>query len=128
MKYHRFPGTPHKGTISVISSYPLCKDGMTDSQRYPLNLYLINNVKYVVVFKLSEMLHSDNSDICFLHGTVVSDYFNQMKTTFDLNFDLYQAFKQHGYTKTWKQRKAVNYKSFSLITCELVFRKKLVNN
>ena len=31
-----------------------------------------------------------------------------MKTTFDLNFDLYQAFKQHGYTETWKQREAVN--------------------
>ena len=30
------------------------------------------------------------------------------KETFDFNFDLYQAFKQHGYTKTWKQREAVN--------------------
>ena len=33
---------------------------------------------------------------------------NKIKMTFDLNFDLYQAFKQHGYTKTWKHREAVN--------------------
>ena len=41
-------------------------------------------------------------------NTMVGDYRNIMKTTFDLNFELYQAFKQHEYTKTWKQRKAVN--------------------
>ena len=40
--------------------------------------------------------------------TVVGDYINKMKTTFDLNFDLHQAFKQHGYTKIWEQREAVN--------------------
>jgi len=33
-------------------------------------------------------------------NTVVGDYINIMKTTFDFNFDSYQAFKQHGYTKT----------------------------
>ena len=49
-----------------------------------------------------------------------------MKTTFELNFDLYQAFKQHGYTKIWKQTKAVNSKSISLITCKLVIRKTLL--
>ena len=59
---------------------------------------------------------------------VVSDNINIMKTTFELNFDFYQAFKQHGYTKIWKQKKAVNLKSFTLITCKLVIRKKLVNN
>ena len=52
--------------------------------------------------------------------TVVGDNINIMKTTFELNFDFYQAFKQHGYTKIWKQRKAVNLKSFTLITCKLV--------
>ena len=31
--------------------------------------------------------------------TVVGNYINTMRTTFDFNFDLYQAFKQHGYTK-----------------------------
>ena len=41
-------------------------------------------------------------------STVVGDNINIMKTTFELNFDLYQAFKQHGYTKTWKQREAVH--------------------
>ena len=29
--------------------------------------------------------------------TVVDENINIMKTTFDLNFDFYQAFKQHGY-------------------------------
>ena len=30
--------------------------------------------------------------------TVVSNYINTMKTTFDVNFDLNSAVKQHGYT------------------------------
>ena len=44
-------------------------------------------------------------------STVVGDNINIM--TFELNFDFYQAFKQHGYTKIWKQKEAVNSKSFS---------------
>ena len=60
--------------------------------------------------------------------TVVGDYINIMKTTFELNFNFYQAFKQQGYTKVWKQWEALNLKSFTLITCKLVIRKKLVNN
>ena len=40
--------------------------------------------------------------------TVVGDFINIMKKTFDFNFDLYSAFIQHGYTKTWEQREAVN--------------------
>ena len=43
-----------------------------------------------------------------LFYTVVGDYTNTTKTTFGLNFDLYQAFKQHGYTNKWKQRESVN--------------------
>ena len=31
-------------------------------------------------------------------STVVSNYINTMKTSFDFNFDLYEPFKQHGYT------------------------------
>ena len=46
--------------------------------------------------------------------TVVGDYINIIKTTFDFKFDLYQALKQHGHTKTWKQREAVKKKNFSL--------------
>ena len=30
--------------------------------------------------------------------TVVGDYINTMKTTFDFNFNLNRAIKQHGYT------------------------------
>ena len=44
----------------------------------------------------------------FLFFTVVVDYINKMKTTFGYNFDFNQALKQHGYTKTWKQREVVN--------------------
>ena len=32
------------------------------------------------------------------YDTVVGDYINTKKTTFDFNFDLNQAIKQHGYT------------------------------
>jgi len=32
-----------------------------------------------------------------LSNTVVIAYINTTKTTFDFNFDLYQALKQHGY-------------------------------
>ena len=60
--------------------------------------------------------------------TVVGDNINIIKTTFKCNFDLYQAFKQRGYTKIWKQREAVNLISFSVITCKLVIQKNLVNN
>ena len=60
--------------------------------------------------------------------TVVGNNINIMKTTLELKFDFYQAFKQHGYTKIWKERKTVNLKSFTLITCKLVIRKKHVNN
>ena len=59
--------------------------------------------------------------------TVVDENINIMKTTYECNFNLYQAFNQHGYTKIWKQKGAVNLISFSFITCKLVIRKKLVN-
>ena len=68
------------------------------------------------------MNHVGGKRVC----KVVGDNINIMKTNFELNFDLYQAFKQHGYTlhKIWKQGGAVNSKSFTLITCKLVIRKK----
>jgi len=69
----------------------------------------------------------DKGELLVFH-TVVGDYINIMKTTFDLDFNLYQAFKEHLYTKTWKQREAVNWKRFSLITCKFLILKKLVNN
>ena len=59
---------------------------------------------------------------------MVGNYINTMKTTFDLNFDFYQAFKQHGYTQNMETTRSCQLKSFSLITCKLVIRKKLVNN
>ena len=50
---------------------------------------------------------------------MVGDSKNIMKTTFNFNFDLYQAFKKDVYTKTWKQWEAVDYNSFSFITSRL---------
>ena len=86
-------------------------------------------------FLVLDLEKSRNSCVCnnfhsivVLLRTVLGDNINIMKTTFELNFDFYQAFKQHGYTNTWKQIEAVNLKSFTLITCKLVIRKKLVNN
>ena len=37
--------------------------------------------------------------------TVVGDYINTMKTTFDFNFNLDQAFKQHEHTKNGNKEK-----------------------
>ena len=38
-----------------------------------------------------------------LQSIVVGDYINMLKTTLDFNFDLYQGFKQHEYTKHGKR-------------------------
>ena len=57
---------------------------------------------------------------------MLGDNINIIKTTFELNLDFYQAFKQYGYTKIWKQREAVNKKGFSLITCKLAIQKSLL--
>ena len=46
-----------------------------------------------------------------------------MKMTFDFNFDLYQAFNQYRYTKTWRQREDVNYKAAILLLVKLQFEK-----
>ena len=40
--------------------------------------------------------------------TVVGDYINTITTIFNLNYNSYQAVKQHGYTLTYKSREAVN--------------------
>ena len=56
--------------------------------------------------------------------TVFVAYINTMKTTFDLSFNLYQAFKE---LIDWIHI-PVNLKSFSLIICKRVIRRKLVNN
>ena len=63
-----------------------------------------------------------------MYGTVVGDNINIMKTTFDLNLDFYQAFKQYGYTKIYKQREISDLKSLFIITCKLEIRIKLVYN
>ena len=75
------------------------------------SIYLVNQI-FTLLYFLSQTGLKD-------FATVVGDNINIMKTTFELNFDFYQAFKQHGYTKIWKKRKAVNLKSITLITCKL---------
>ena len=58
---------------------------------------------------------------------MVGDYINTMKTTFDFNFVLYQAFKQHGYTNRMKKERNCQLQGFSLIKRKLVIRKNLDN-
>ena len=54
---------------------------------------------------------------------------NTMKTTFEFNFDLNYAVKQHGYKKNREVKRIYHLKKgFSLITCKLVIRKKLLYN
>ena len=48
---------------------------------------------------------------CGYLDTVVDDFINIMKTTFEINFDFYKI-----------------KKSLSLIACKLVIRQKLANN
>ena len=50
-----------KGTVNVISSNPPAKMAMPDSQKYPWNLYLINNVDDIVVFLVFLFLNTGNS-------------------------------------------------------------------
>ena len=58
---------------------------------------------------------------------MVGGFINTMKTTFDFNLDLYQAFKQHGYTKHGNKEKLSIKKKASL--CKLFnSKKKLLNN
>ena len=57
--------------------------------------------KYIFSGKVSIF----NLLIITVHGvsllaTVVGDFINTMKTTFNLNFNLYQTVQQHGYIKT----------------------------
>ena len=53
------------------------------------------------------------------YNTVVGDYINTRKATLDVNFGLYQAFKQHGFTNMETKRSG-QLKSFSFITRKLV--------
>ena len=64
----------------------------------------------------------------FCSSTVIGDNINIMKTTFELNFDFYQALNSIDTQKYGNREKLSIKKSFSLITCKLVKRKKLVNN
>ena len=47
-------------------------------------------------------------------NTVVGDNINIMKTTFELNFDFYQAFKQYGYTQKYGNKEKLSIKKASL--------------
>ena len=61
--------------------------------------------------------------------TVVGDYINIIKTTFNLNFNfLIFIFKIAwiGYTKTWKQGGDVNLKHVLYLLVNLLFEKTLL--
>ena len=59
---------------------------------------------------------------------MVGDYINTMKMTFDFNFDLNQAVKQHGHINIEVKKSYELKKKFSLITCKLIIRKSLLTN
>ena len=63
-----------KGTVSVILSDPSCKDGMPDTQRYPLEtfIYLINNVENIVVF-LGLKVFNSNDVYMFFYFTFIEN-------------------------------------------------------
>jgi len=70
-------------------------------------LYVISQLKCLY---LDVVTNSFNS-VSKKHSTpptVVVLYINAMKKTFGVNFNFYQAFKQHGYTKKWKFEKQIN--------------------
>ena len=75
----------------------------------------------MLVFFDDELTTFRNKNYRFIcNVTVVGDNIITMKTTFDLNFDLYEAVKQLVKNKNRSQEK--------LTTCKLVIRKKLMNN
>ena len=54
-----------------------------------------------------------------MYYTVVGDNINIMKTTFELNFDLYQAFKQHGYIINHGNKEKMSIYKASLVLVNL---------
>ena len=72
---------------------------------YFLTNHLINHFKadrYILMFVV---VKGYSFTINPVHWS--SYYINTINTNFDFNFDFYQDFKRHGYTKLWKQREDV---------------------
>ena len=63
------------------------------------------HLTYCVINVRAEKNQSVKIKINLLMNTL---YINIMKMTFELNFNLYQAFKQYEYTKIRKETEAVN--------------------
>ena len=83
------------------------------------NIMYSENLKTLCTVRTSKhYVHwePENSGILIIIDTVVGGYIYNMKTTFDFGFDLYQAFKQLGYTKAWEQREAFNKKVLFIIS------------
>ncbi len=47
---------------------------MYNLQRYPINLYLINNVKDIIIFLAHNLINFDNSHPVFLQGKIRSQF------------------------------------------------------
>ena len=81
----------YRSTIIVLSKY------------YQSNIIVLSKYYQSTIIVLSKYYQSTIKVLSkYYFGRLL--YINIMNTTFELNIDLYQAFKQHGYTKTWKQR------------------------
>ena len=77
--------------------------------RFSLNKWFCCSSFKIVSFQIFPTLFLPKKTFAGTQNTtVVRDNISKMKTTFDLNFDLYYALTQHVYTQTWKQREAVN--------------------
>jgi len=66
-----------------------------------LNKFYIRNIEQKIRKKIKFVNYNSEGNLtwlnitCLLSNTVVGDYINTMKTTFDFNFDFYKAVKQH---------------------------------
>ena len=80
---------------------------ITNSGSYHLEKYPWEVGSWENTFGKVPIICLTSLNYAFEYSTVVSNFINTMKTTFDLNFDLYQAFTQHKYTIN-ENRETVN--------------------
>ena len=115
--------TKHKNKKNTSKEVELCLHSSTTEQSGWIKTNLKNYVKPKIIdmhdlrLSIVHSIHMQQNIYIYIYEgiytlniysyiyTVVGDY---IKTTFDFNFAFYQAFKLYGYTKTWKQREAVN--------------------
>jgi len=94
--------------LKIQKKYYLSKWHLNKESRKDWKFYTYFQLNYTKICRKEKWHNSLN--------TVVGDNIIIMKTTFELNFDSYKSFKQHGYTKNVETKRSCQFKSFSLIT------------